>query len=362
MQKTSSTFRELQSQKEIKAHEAEMIRLRIETSTHQQQLDDIKTMEAELAGSREGLLGAFEEKKTAEAACKELTSAIKSFEKDKAKKMKEIENTVTKAKKEAAVGMKKWKDSVQEVEALQLEIAEAESECSSLQTQVAEKEAACIALEGTVAELEEATAATKRQFEEAKEALDGKRQRISDCEKQIGKLNKARNSAQKKHEKAELEIKKVAHKLSRLEKDNASAAALIESFLKKYPWIKSGESISHHNSCHIEMLPAPACGRLTVLMFMRVRVYAGLIHRAAILRAEEDRLRLRQTEPRRGADQVGRPGGRAGGLEQEDQQEGDGNVREGRAGIPGPGAAQDDHRERQVQDREGHRRARREKE
>eukprot|EP01052_Picozoa_sp_SAG31_P031724 SAG31_NODE_3394_length_4324_cov_3.093964_2_plen_535_part_00 len=239
VQETAGKFRELQSKKEMKAHEAEMIRLRIETSTHQQQLDETRGMEAELADARAGLVQAFEDKKQAEQACKKLTVAIKNFEKDREKKMAEVEATVAAAKKAAGAGVKKWKESVQNVEALQLQIKEAENERETLGEQLSEKEAACAALEGTVAELEEAAAATKHQYEEAKDALDAKRQRISACEKQISKLSKTRTAAQKKHEKAELEIKKVSHKLSRMEKDNAAAAAVVESYLKKYPWIQS---------------------------------------------------------------------------------------------------------------------------
>jgi hypothetical protein len=59
------------------------------------------------------------------------------------------------------------------------------------------------------------------------------------CDGFTSVLPQARNAAQKKQEKAELEIKKVAHKLERMEKENAGAEKLIGNFLKKYPWIES---------------------------------------------------------------------------------------------------------------------------
>lgn len=49
----------------------------------------------------------------------------------------------------------------------------------------------------------------------------------------------ARNAAQKKLEKAQLEAKRVAHKMARMEKESSGAEKLIESLLVKYPWIQS---------------------------------------------------------------------------------------------------------------------------
>jgi structural maintenance of chromosome 2 len=192
VQRTGAAYRELHSQKEMKSHEADMIRARIETSTHQQQLDEIKGMEAELDVSRENLKASFDDKKAAELKCKELDKAIKNFEKDRANKMKEIEDQVAKAKKDAAAGNKKWKDSATKYEELKLEAAEAENESESLQKQLQDKEAGLLELEQAVTELEEKAAECKQNYEDANTDLDSRRKRISDCEKEIVKLTKVR--------------------------------------------------------------------------------------------------------------------------------------------------------------------------
>lgn len=239
VQSTASEYRELVNKKEMKTHEAELIQQRIASSAHQQQQAELQVLESEVNAAREALVAAFDSKKTSEARCKELQKAIKNFEKDRAKKMKEIEATVANSKKAASAATKRAKDAAQKVEENALEIKETEKEIANTQEQVKEREAALVASEKEVAELEKKAADCKRDYEDAKLELDGRRQRISECEKQIVKLTKARNAAQKKAEKAELEAKRVAHKVARMEKDSAAATRLIDSLLSKFPWIES---------------------------------------------------------------------------------------------------------------------------
>ena len=246
VQKSSAEYRQLKNKKEMKTHETELIQQRIAASAHQQQQAELQLLEAEVNSARESLVAAFEEKKTAEARCKELQSSIKNFEKDRAKKMKEIEATVAKSKKDAGSATKKAKAAAQKMESIALEMAETEKEIDTMTEQVKEREAALAVAATEVAELETQAADCKQEYEEAKQELDSRRQRISECEKQIVKLTKARNAAIKKAEKADLEAKRVAHKVARMEKDSAAAARLIESLLAKFPWI---ESVRHAHSC-----------------------------------------------------------------------------------------------------------------
>lgn len=239
VQKSAENYRKLKNQKEMKTHETELIQQRIAASAHQQQQAELQTLEDELNSSRELLVAAFEEKKTAEARCKELQSSIQNFEKDRAKQMKEIEVMVAKTKKDAAAVTKTAKAASQKVESIALEITETEKEIVTMKEQVKEREAALAEAATEVAELETQAAARKQEYEEAKQDLDSRRLRISECEKQIVKLTRARNSAVKKAEKADLEAKRVAHKVARMEKDSAAAARLIEALLAKFPWIES---------------------------------------------------------------------------------------------------------------------------
>lgn len=236
---TATAYHQLKNKKEMKSHETELIKQRIAASAHSQQQSELQLLETDINTARESLVAAIEEKKTAEARCKELQSSIKNFEKDRAKQMKEIEATVAKSKKEAATATKKAKATAQKVESITLEMGETVKEVGDMQEQVKEREAALAVAATEVAELETLAGDRKREYEEAKLELDSRRQRISECEKQIVKLAKARNAAQKKAEKADLEAKRVAHKVTRMEKDSAAASRLIESLVAKFPWIES---------------------------------------------------------------------------------------------------------------------------
>ena len=245
VQKSAAEYHKLKNQKEMKTHETELIQQRIAASAHQQQQAELQTLEDELNSARESLVAAFEEKKTAEARCKDLQSSIKNFEKDREKKTKEIEATVANSKKEAAAATKKAKAAAQKVESIALEIAETEKEVTTMKEQVKEREAALAVAATEVAELEAQAAACKQEYEEAKQDLDSRRQRISECEKEIVKLTKARNSAVKQADKADLEAKRVAHKVARMESDSAAAERLISALLLKFPWIESVRAAAH---------------------------------------------------------------------------------------------------------------------
>eukprot|EP01043_Picozoa_sp_COSAG02_P046520 COSAG02_NODE_4358_length_5457_cov_2.064390_8_plen_287_part_00 len=142
-----------------------------------------------------------------------------------------------------------------------------------MKEQVKEREAALAEAATEVAELETQAAARKQEYEEAKQDLDNRRLRISECEKQIVKLTRARNSAVKKAEKADLEAKRVAHKVARMEKDSAAAARLIEALLAKFPWIESvspaADAVVLPSICVDAVMPVRCCFRRSIFLASR---------------------------------------------------------------------------------------------
>ena len=242
VQDTAAKYRDLLNQKEVKMHAAELIQQRIDASSHQVQQAELQEIEMEVKKAREALVAVVDDKKKTDARCKDLQSEIKNFERDRTKKMREIEAVLTTSKSEAAKASKKAKTAAQRAESIALEMAELEKEAVNMKQQLSDRQAALSTSEKALGELELLANEHKSAYEEAKLDLDGRRQRICDCEKDIVKLTKVRNSAQKRMEKAQLELKRVAHKIARMEKENSGAEKLIESLLSKFPWIESEKS------------------------------------------------------------------------------------------------------------------------
>ena len=80
-------------------------------------------------------------------------------------------------------------------------------------------------------------AACKAKYEEAAAQLDARRARARECDAEIASLSKQRERGLKKLADAQVDAKKLEHKLTRMLKDAEDAAARVRHLGDKYPWI-----------------------------------------------------------------------------------------------------------------------------
>ena len=185
----------------------------------------------------QSLRKACEDKRGAEQKCKELKDAIENFESNRAKKMKEIEDSIKAMKKEAQASMKEAKKSAQKIQQIKMEIEEAKEEAQSAQEQFEQSADEITKLEQDVEAHAQRAAACKETYEAKEAELDARRERISEGDKQLKQLRKRLSKATKLVEKAELEIKKIGLRAARMEKESESARATVERLLAESPWI-----------------------------------------------------------------------------------------------------------------------------
>mmetsp|Transcript_29113 Transcript_29113/g.64138 ORF Transcript_29113/g.64138 Transcript_29113/m.64138 type:complete len:1222 (+) Transcript_29113:305-3970(+) len=187
--------------------------------------EEFETMESE----KEAKWNLYNELKEKEA---ELT-------REREKRLKEIDSKVKESKKAAAAKAKQAREAETTAETSVLEL-------ESLKAEVVASEEAVVAAEKAVEEAKEAegdmemkVGEIKAKYDEAKAELDEVEKQIASCSSELKILNKEKSSLSKKAESAELEGKKLAIKVQKMQKERSGAEKLLKSMLKKYPWIES---------------------------------------------------------------------------------------------------------------------------
>ena len=187
--------------------------------------DEFETMEEE----KEAKWNLYNELKEKEA---ELT-------RQREERLKEIDAKVKKAKKVAAAKAKEAREAENKSETSVLEL-------ESLKAEVVAAEEAVVAAEKALEEAKEAegdmemkVGEIKALYDEAKAELDEVEKQIASCSSELKALNKEKSRLTKKADSSELEGKKLAIKVQKMQKERSGAEKLIKSMLKKYPWIES---------------------------------------------------------------------------------------------------------------------------
>ena len=127
-----------------------------------------------------------------------------------------------------------------ETQTLELESLKAEVEAAEEAVKVAEK--AANAASSKEADLQMEVGQARSSFEEASDALDSVKKQMSGFSSELVTLGKERTDLLKQSSESELEIKKLAVAISRMEKERANAEKLVSSMEGKYPWIVSEKS------------------------------------------------------------------------------------------------------------------------
>ncbi|CAH1243955.1 SMC2 [Branchiostoma lanceolatum] len=239
LKKVVDKYRGLKEQYDMKTHEAELLKTRLEQSTHHKQLEDIQGLEQTIEEGKEVLAGAKDRQKKAADKVKELEKKMKEAQQHREKELKEAEKNVGKAKEKAEKSSKQMREKGQELEAVKLEGDELKKEISGYQEQMKAVDQAIAGYEEQVEELKKKAAETKKSVEAAQADLNKAREALRECNKEIGERNKETKELEKEKNEAQLKIQELEHKVTKHNKDSKDAAKSVEHMLNKYEWIAS---------------------------------------------------------------------------------------------------------------------------
>jgi structural maintenance of chromosome 2 len=237
LRKSSAKYAQLKEQYDIKQHEIELARSRIEQSSAHQTVAEVEELTASLAESEQLLKDSKEGEKALKQKLKNVETEMSQAKANKEKKLKEAEKAITAAKKlvsEAKVAHKQSEQGVQEKE-LEKEALFAEIKTIEEQLQ---------GFAGTIEEIEGEVAVLQAKLMEVKDAYESKaagakeqRDKVAELEREIESMRKAISRANKRSQSSELALKKLTNKIAGFEKSKKEAAAAVNSLLGQYTWI-----------------------------------------------------------------------------------------------------------------------------
>lgn len=237
MQKMSGIFQQLTQQSELKVHETELLKTKLEQTSHHQQMEEVNNLLKNIDEQKEILKNAEEVDKKAKQKVKDLEYKMKNAKEIREKELKQAETALDKAKKKKEESGKQMKQKQQEIDTVKLDIEELKKEILSYDEQLENVEEAITTYKQQVEDVNEQLAETNAKVKEAQESLNKQKELLNACNQEIRVANKELKDFQDKKKKINLEIQQLDHKKTKLQKESKDTVSQVENLLKKYDWI-----------------------------------------------------------------------------------------------------------------------------
>lgn len=239
LRKLAHKYAELRERLEGCRHEGEMVRARMEQSSHHQQLTQLQQLSDSMVQLKDVLKQAQSTEKTAKTQLKDIQQKMKDSKSHHERELRAAEEGVSRAKREAEEVGTEARGREMEMQALQLEVGELEKAVEGQQQQL---EAAAASIAGKIQAVEEHTETSqsaKEALKAAKVELDALKAALREQNKELQKREAERKALEKEKVEGALRVKEVEHKIAKFHKDSREATQRVEAMLAKYEWIAS---------------------------------------------------------------------------------------------------------------------------
>lgn len=237
VQKVAGRYKELKEQWESKSHDGELIRTRINQSTHHQQLVELQALKDTVAHQKELLKTAEDTEKRAKQQLQDIQKKMKESKSHHEKELKEAEEALARAKKEADGVIKEAKGREQEMQALRLEVEELQKGLLAQQEQINACQKSIAAKSNQVEEHTVAEANAKDTLRSIKQELEKQKANLKQMNKELQRLEAQWKDVDKEKGVHTREIKELEHSIAKHQKDCREAAQRVEDLLAKHDWI-----------------------------------------------------------------------------------------------------------------------------
>ncbi|KAH9489831.1 Structural maintenance of chromosomes protein 2 [Bulinus truncatus] len=237
LKKAASKYTEVKQQYDLKLQEAEHLKVRLEQSSHHQQLEEVNTLKALITEQNRILKESQEIQKKAQLKVKDLENKLQNASALREQELKEADQRVTLSKKKMEEASAKAKDDLQEVDSIKLEIETLQKEIQSYEEQLQVIADSIETINVALKELNEEQIASKAQVHEAQETLKKHKEMLMLYNQGIAKKDNEKREMNKEFNECGLKIQELEHKITKFQKDSKDASKYVESLLEQYDWI-----------------------------------------------------------------------------------------------------------------------------
>ena len=182
----------------------------------------------------------------AEKTAKALAQEIKNFEKERDSRLKEAEKALKQAKEAVTKARAQIKEKEEFVTNARVEKEAAMAERAALDEQISAADASIAELQTEADSMEKDVAEKQNAYDVVAAELDERRARVAECDKEISNLLKRKSKLENVAMNQGVEMKKLEHKITRLEKEAEDAKTHVEHLHKEHQWISSEMALFGH--------------------------------------------------------------------------------------------------------------------
>lgn len=220
-------------------HALGLLKERVSGSEVHQLAEKVTKFEQELADAKKTTEDAKVKKVEAEKSAKALAQEIKNFEKERDSRLKEAEKALKQAKEAVTKARAQIKEKEEFVTNARVEKEAAMAERAALDEQISAADASIAELQTEADSMEKDVAEKQKAYDVVAAELDERRARVAECDKEISNLLKRKSKLENVAMNQGVEMKKLEHKITRLEKEAEDAKTHVEHLHKEHQWISS---------------------------------------------------------------------------------------------------------------------------
>ncbi|XP_051153235.1 structural maintenance of chromosomes protein 2 [Leptopilina boulardi] len=227
---------------DLKLHEVEMVRMRIQQTTHHQIKEEVEALQASIQELTQKMAEAKETEKISSKKAKDLEVQLKDSANIRERQLKEAEKKLEILRKKSEESRKEWQKREQESEMLNLELSELKKTIDSGKEQLEKAEAKLVELKEKESTLKDELKTVKEEVAEVQKELKKQKDIINQKSKEIQKMLNKKEELIKQASDTELEIKKLNHEISAIKNNANECKNKVADLMRKYEWIEQDKA------------------------------------------------------------------------------------------------------------------------
>ena len=237
--KEAKEAQKLEDELDRQEHALGLLKEKVSGSEVHQLAEKVRKFEQELVDAQTTTERAKEKKAEAEKLAKTLEKEIKDFEKERDSRLKEAEAALKEARNAVNKARAQIKEKEEFVTNARVEKEAAVAERAGVDEQIATLDVAIGELQAEAEAMEKDVAKKREEHDVVAAELEERRSRVAACDKEISNLLKRKSKLEAVAMDQGVEMKKLEHKITRLEKEAEDAHVHLDNLQKEHQWIAS---------------------------------------------------------------------------------------------------------------------------
>ncbi|XKL61203.1 hypothetical protein PGB90_008260 [Kerria lacca] len=236
--KQAECYNAIKQQLELQDHQLEILKQRIQQTSHYQQKEEIETLKANIETLKKKIQDCLKiEKENAEKVI-DLEKMMKNIQSVRDSQLKAAEIEMKRLKKKSDESRNLWQQREQEFAALKLEIEDLKKAIENGECQIETAQQSLNELKENLNRINEEHEKKKEEVSNIQTKLKNEKENINQQNKEIKKIMQHKDELQNEISNIKLKILKEEGERNKLKEEFENAEKTLKEMIKKYDWIE----------------------------------------------------------------------------------------------------------------------------